>query len=102
MYTKIIICWITATFAFTLAVAADKDPRQVELDTACEAQRQIRLAPQRDTAIKDCVEIEGKEQDYCERFYRDYGERSGDRPALFYDLPECVEAFEYQKNKQLH
>jgi hypothetical protein len=102
MYIKIVILWATAIFAFTLASAGDKDAKQIELDNACEAQRQIRLAPQRDKAIEECIAVQGKEQDYCERFYRDYGERSGDRPALFYDLPECVDAFEYQKNKQLH
>jgi hypothetical protein len=31
----------------------------------------------------------------CERFYADYGARMGGRAPLFYDLPECVAAFEF-------
>ena len=27
-----------------------------------------------------------------------YGERAGNRPALFYDLPACKRAFEYQRS----
>jgi hypothetical protein len=96
------IFWIVATFSLGVAMADGSDPKQVELDNACAAQRQIKLAPMREKAITECVEVEGKEQDYCERFYQDFGERSGDRPALFYDLPECVDAFEHQKNRQLH
>jgi hypothetical protein len=102
MYIKIAIFWAATVFAFTLASAGDKDAKQTELDNACEAQRQIKIAPLREKSINECVEAEGKERDYCERYYQDYGNRSGDRPALFYDLPECVAAFEYQKNKQLH
>ncbi|MDB4307779.1 hypothetical protein N9985_00680 [Gammaproteobacteria bacterium] len=96
------IVWIVATLSLSVAMADSSDPKQVELDNACEAQRQIEIAPLREKAINECVEVEGKEQDYCERYYQDYGNRAGDRPALFYDLPECVAAFEYQKNKQLH
>lgn len=102
MYIKIVAFCITIAFTFTPASAGDKDAKQIELDNACEAQRQIKIAPLREKAISECVEGEGKERDYCERYYQDYGNRSGDRPALFYDLPECVKAFEYQKNRQLH
>ena len=102
MYIKIGVIWIAAVFTFTLASAGDKDAKQTELDNACEARRQIEIAPLREKAINACVEVEGKERDYCERYYQDFGNRAGDRPALFYDLPECVAAFEYQKNKQLH
>jgi hypothetical protein len=33
----------------------------------------------------------------CEDFYADYGGRMGGRAPLFYDLPECVKAFEFQQ-----
>jgi hypothetical protein len=36
----------------------------------------------------------------CERFYADYGSRSGDRAPLFYDLPECVTAHNFRLGKQ--
>ena len=34
----------------------------------------------------------------CERFYRDYGAETGTRLALYYDLPECVRAFEFRNS----
>ncbi len=34
----------------------------------------------------------------CQRFYSDYGARTGDRAPLYYDLPECVAAFEYRQS----
>ena len=36
----------------------------------------------------------------CETFYADFGAQSGRRAPLFYDLPECVEAFEYQNSQR--
>jgi hypothetical protein len=32
-------------------------------------------------------------------FYSDFGAQSGHRAPLFYDLPECVKAFEYQNSQ---
>ena len=46
----------------------DRDRKQAELDAACEA------------------------------FYSDFGAQSGNRAPLFYDLPECVEAFDFQNS----
>ncbi len=68
-----------------------------ELNAACEAARERKLAPLRAQYIEECVTKQGKERDYCQRFYADYGRRSGKRAPLFLDLPECVEAFEFQK-----
>jgi len=36
----------------------------------------------------------------CERFYADYGGRMGGRAPLFYDLPECIAAFEFLQGNQ--
>ena len=75
----------------------DKATKQEELDQACEDARERALAPLRAQYIEECVVKKKKERTYCERFYSDYGARSGDRAPLFYDLSECVEAFEYRK-----
>jgi hypothetical protein len=80
--------------------ADDARANQQELDAACEAARQEKLAPLREKYIEECVEEQGKDRDYCTRFYRDYGERSGVRPAFFYDLPECEEAWAFKKNNR--
>ena len=86
-------------FTGSVAMADDDIARQQqELDAICEAEREKRIAPMREEAIEECVTVQGKDRDYCTRFYRDFGERAGDRPAFFYDLPECVAAFEFKKN----
>ena len=71
--------------------------RQSELDQACEVAREEKIAPLRKQYIEDCVTNEKKERAYCEKYYSDYGDRAGNRAPLFYDLPECVEAFEYRQ-----
>ena len=76
-----------------------RDQKQAKLDTACEQAREQKLAPLRKGYVEECVK--NKEQDSreaCESFYADYGARSGNRAALFYDLPKCVEAFDYQNS----
>jgi len=75
-----------------------REDKQAGLDAACEAARQEKIAPMRQQVIEDCVankELSSRKE--CERFYADYGERTGRKAALFYDLPECVTAFEFQQ-----
>ena len=74
--------------------AADQ---QAELDRSCETVRQQTIEPLKQQYIAECVDKGDKSADQCQQFYRDYGEGAGSRPALFYDLPECVAAFDYLK-----
>jgi hypothetical protein len=46
------------------------------------------------------VRDEGKNRAYCEKFYADYGAGTGNRGPMFYDLPECATAFDYQKSQR--
>jgi hypothetical protein len=72
--------------------------KQAGLDAACEVERQKKIAPMRQQVVEECVannELSSRKE--CERFYADYGERTGRKAALFYDLPECVTAFEFQQ-----
>ncbi len=65
---------------------------------ACEAAREKKLAPLRAGFIEECVEKKQRpDRVACERFYADFGNQSGRRAPLFYDLPECVKAFEYRR-----
>jgi len=41
--------------------------------------------------------VSGDVRAYCERFYADFGAQSGKRAPLFYDLPQCVYAFEFRR-----
>lgn len=95
----ILICTMLASNA--LANNDEQEVRQKQLDDACAAAREEVLAPLRMVYVAECVEKWKKDQAYCERFYRDYGERTAvGRPAFFYDLPECVQAFEYRKYRK--
>ena len=79
----------------------DRDRKQAELDAACEAAREKKLAPMRKQFVDDC--LKNKEQSdrrSCEAFYSDFGAQSGNRAPLFYDLPECVEAFDFQNSQR--
>lgn len=78
-----------------------RDAKQARLDAACEAARQAKLAPIRQKYTDECVankELPSRQE--CEQFYADYGERTGRKAALFYDLPECVTAFNFQQGNE--
>ncbi|MEJ2453110.1 MAG: hypothetical protein P8103_03000 [Candidatus Thiodiazotropha sp.] len=79
-------------------IADDRATRQAQLDQACEAARQAHLAPLREAMIRKCMRDSGKPRSACEPRHGNYGERAGNRPALFYDLPECERAFDYQRS----
>jgi hypothetical protein len=77
----------------------DGHAEQEKLDAECEAARELKLAPERAKFIEECVEKKQRsDRAACERFYSDYGARSGNRAPLYYDLPECVRAFEFQRS----
>lgn len=79
----------------------DREQKQAELDAACEAAREKKLAPLRDQMVKQCVrDKEQPDRAACEVYYSDYGARAGSRAPLFYDLPECVKAFDYQTSER--
>lgn len=76
-----------------------REAKQAQLDNACEVERQKKLAPMRKQVVEECVaNKELPNRGECESFYASYGERTGRKAALFYDLPECVTAFEYQQS----
>jgi len=77
---------------------AMRDATQADLDAQCEAARAEKIEPQREAAIEECVEEHQKDdRAACERFYRDFGERSGRHQGMYYNLPECVEAMKYRQ-----
>ncbi len=82
------------------AVAKWSEKKQASLDAACEAARQEKLAPMRAEFVEECVAKKQKpDRAACERFYADFGNQSGNRAPLFYDLPACEEAFQYRKSR---
>lgn len=84
--------------AFTSQVfAEDGQLIQQQLDEACEMARLEKLTPIREKYAAQCVAEWDRSQQYCDRFYSDYGNKGGDQPVLFYDLPECEKAWNYQQ-----
>ena len=87
-------------FIFPIMAIAGSE-QQSQLDQACENAREQKLAPMREDYIEECiVKKQRPDRASCERFYTDFGAQSGSRAPLFYDLPECVEAFEHKRNQK--
>ena len=76
-----------AGFGFAEEISRDGvDQLMVE----CQQQRQLHIAPLREEAIQRCIDGKRGDQEYCERFNRNYGERAANRPrGMFWHLPEC-------------
>ena len=95
-------CKILVTIV-TMALSgfdADKDITQDEarqLMDECQIQRAENIAPLREQAIEDCVNVRGRDREHCERFNRTFGNarRRGNGtmiPGMFWDLPVCEQA----------
>jgi hypothetical protein len=94
--------WLTAVLSLLLpplSSHAGDEANVSALEAKCEQAREVRLKPLRDAEIKKCKEEQQKDPEYCERYWRDYGDamRLPNRtikPRMFDDLPECVAAQE--------
>jgi hypothetical protein len=94
----LIVLFLTLTLINPALAKESRQQKQDRLDGACEVARQKKLAPIRKQFVDECVaNKEQANRKECERFYADYGARTGGRAPLFYDLPECVTAFEYRQ-----
>ena len=100
--SSIILIFLFLIITTVDAVADRKrDQKQAKLDAVCEQAREKQLAPMRAQFVEECVQNkEQSDRKACETFYADFGAQSGRRAPLFYDLPECVEAFEYQNSQR--
>ena len=78
----------------------EREAKQAELDAICEAARQDKLTAVRAEYVEECVEKKQRpDRESCERFYADYGESAaGNQVPMFYDLPECMKAYEYRRS----
>ena len=78
-----------------------------ELDRRCEEAREGMIAPLRAAEIKNCIETGTGDQAWCESFWADYGASTRTPTGEFiqgpfYDLPECVEAWEERNYRGLY
>jgi hypothetical protein len=84
------------------AVVADQLSDVVAMEARCEHEREARIKPLRDLEIAKCKADSHNDAAYCERYWKDYGNRirtpNGTMtPRMFDDLPICVAAFEARK-----
>jgi len=96
---KYILFMVLSVLLFSPVQAKEsREEKQAKLDAACEVAREKKLAPMRKKHIENCVtNNEQPSREACESFYADYGGRMGGHAPLFYDLPACVKAFEFQQ-----
>jgi hypothetical protein len=88
----IIVSLLTAGTAFA-------DTTQAQLDAACEAAREKKLAPLRQNMVNECAAKGEKTEAECTQFYADWdGGRGAGLSKQFYDLPECETAFDNQRD----
>ena len=96
----ILLSALLALLVFNPVLAKEsREDKQTRPDQACETARQKKLTPMEAQFVEDCVA--NKEKPSCEKcvtFYADYGNRMGGRAPLFYDLPECVTTFDYNRS----
>ena len=88
---------LAAGLGAAYADGAAREAEQRALDEACETARAEKLVAVRRQLIAECVAQGDKTEAQCAEEYRHYGERSGRRPPLFYDLPACVAATEFRQ-----
>jgi hypothetical protein len=75
-----------------------------DLMTECQKQRQENIAPLKAKAIDECINVKGKDPDYCERYHQNYGEVThvGHGRGMFWNLPLCEKAVEAEKYFKMH
>jgi hypothetical protein len=91
---------LVSTTGLSSETGKEREAKQAELDTICEAARQEKLKVIRAEYVEECVEKKQRQdRASCERFYADYGESAAaNQVPLFYDLPECVKADQYRRS----
>jgi len=93
-----LLAGVTAAVAYETAQDR-RQARQAELDRECETARQAALQPKRENIYQECINKFKKEEGVCQSEANAYnGYRISGAP-LYYDLPECVQAFDYRKDK---
>lgn len=76
-----------------------------QLEALCESEREKHIKPEREKLIAQCIKRGDKQDEWCKNYYADWGDAqridtAHVRPALYYDLPECVAAKEARTKAQ--
>ena len=90
-------------FALTTNIFASSSDRErvIELEEICLQTQSEILEKPKEKKIKICIEVDKLEEEYCHRFFKDYGGGKYQPANLrnkLRELPECIEAFNARKN----
>ena len=97
---KLLIFILLVAIVSPVLAKESRQEKQARLDRACEDARQRVLVPLVSEYIEECItNKERASREECEAYYANYGAQSGRNAPLFYDLPECVIAFDYKQGK---
>ncbi len=95
----IVLTMVPSATSQAIETEEEQKAKQAELDAVCEVARQKKLVPLRAQHVDECVEKKQRpDRESCERFYADYDGQRGNQAPLFYDLLECVKAYEYRRS----
>jgi hypothetical protein len=99
----VVLALFAVVVPLAFAQSEDELKRYEELDRNCEVARAIKLAPIRTQKIEHCVTEEKRPRSECQAEFSDYGNTRGKAgggaiAGQFYDLPECVAAFEARQS----
>ena len=98
---SLLLLALAASSANASSSRNEREAEQVRLEEACEVAREAILSVERAAYVEECVDKNQRpDRASCERFYADHGARAGNRAPLYLDLPECVEAHEFQQNNR--
>ncbi len=79
----------------------ERDKKMLELDIKCEKARQKAMWPIKLEIFQNCMKehkYKKKAEEKCEKLAEEYNGHRIRGTARFYDLPECVVAFEFRQN----
>lgn len=85
-------------FNSSIALADANKIKQVELDNACEAARQMALKPIKDEIIHECLTKFKKDYLVCKQEADSYNGNRIHGAPMFYELPACEKAFQFKKD----
>ena len=96
-YRLVLICFCGMTSS-AYAEVEDKQRKELQkqYDYTCEQARNKKIQPLKNEKIAECINA-GETKEACAESNKYLGARKGSRAPLFMDLPECVKAFEYNK-----
>lgn len=79
-----------------LAQSYTKDDVE-RLQQDCYQQRQVHIAPLKQEEIQRCVDKGEHDLAWCENDLQTFGEASGRRPGMFWDIPACELSFDVER-----